>query len=146
MGRVNTPILTEDQRTELEKLLRTSQKYALRIRCQAILLKADRRTSKDVGAIVGLCNVSVNSWLKRYKEHGMEGLSTKPGRGRKAVLAKEEDQQAVLKAIKANRQRTQFAKAEWEAQRPVGSKAVSRDAFRSFLKDLVADINVSEDA
>lgn len=115
------------------------------MRCQAILLKADKRTSKDVGAIVGMCNVSVNSWLKRDKKQGIEGLATKPGRGRKAIVVKAEDQAAVLTAIKANRQRTQFAKADWEAQRLTGTKAVSGSAFRSFLKDLVADISVSED-
>lgn len=145
MGRVNTPELKVEQRTELENILRTSQKHALRMRCQAILLKADRRTSADVGAIVGMCNVSVNSWLKRYKKEGIQGLMTKPGRGRKPLITRQRDQEAVLAAIKANRQRTQFAKAEWEAQRPEGSKALSRDAFRSFLKSLVGDINESGD-
>ena len=89
--------------------------HAARSRCQVILLKSEGRTSKDVGAIVGMCHVSVNSWLKRYNEEGIGGLLTKPGRGRKPSIRPQEDQEAILEAVKANRQRISLAKAEWEA-------------------------------
>lgn len=111
------------------------------MRCQTILLKADGRTSKDVGSVVGMCHVSVNSWLKRYKAGGIGELATRPGRGRKPGLTKEADQQAVLEAVKANRQRISMAKAEWEAQRAEQGKPVGRDSFRNFLKSLAVDIN-----
>ena len=71
MGRKNTPALSEAQRAELTKGLKTGKSHATRCRCQVILLKAEGRTSKDVGEIVGMCNVSVNSWLKRYNEEGI---------------------------------------------------------------------------
>ncbi len=87
MGRVNTPVLTAEQRKELEHGFRKGLSHCFRQRCQSILLKADGRDSKEVGAITGLCAVSVNSWLKRYKFEGLSGLQTKPGRGRKAVLS-----------------------------------------------------------
>ena len=51
MGRVNTPILSEGQRTELENGFKTGKSHAYRMRCQCILLKADNRKSKDVGKI-----------------------------------------------------------------------------------------------
>ena len=102
-----------------------------------------RRTSHDVGQVVGLCQVSVNSWTKRYREEGIGGLKTKPGRGRKPLLARVQDQAAVRVAVQANRQRIALAKAEWEAQRASGSPAVGRDTFRAFLKALVAATSVS---
>ncbi|AYQ36553.1 helix-turn-helix domain-containing protein (plasmid) [Runella sp. SP2] len=144
MGRVNRPLLSEEQRKELENSFKTSENHSFRMRCHTILLKADGRKSKDVGQIVGMCHISVNSWLERYKTEGIDGLVTKPGRGRKASINKLEDQAAIVEAVKSNRQRISMAKAEWESQRIEGSKPVGNDAFRHFLKVLVADINVSE--
>jgi transposase len=141
MGRVNTPVVSEQQRAALEKGLKTSTSHAFRMRCQAILLKSDGRNSKEVGKIVGLCHVSVNSWLKRYNQQGMEGLVTKPGRGRKPSIHQAEDQEAILLAIKTNRQRISLAKADWQAQRSKDSKAVGTTAFRNFLKALADDTN-----
>ncbi len=93
---------------------------------------AEGRTSKDVGEIVGMCHVSVNSWLKRYNQEGIEGPLTRAGRGRKASIRKEQDQGAILDAVKANRQRISMAKAEWEARRPEGNTPVGREALRRF--------------
>lgn len=141
MGRVNTPVLTDIQRADLERELKTNDSHSFRMRCQAILLKAAGRKSKDVAQIVGMCHVSVNSWLKRFKTDGLAGLQTKPGRGRKPLLDKVADKDAVLAAVKANRQRIQLAKADWQAARQAGSKPVSESTFRAFLKTLVGDIN-----
>lgn len=141
MGRVNTPTVSEQERAALENGLRTGKSHAFRMRCQTILLKAEGRNSKDVANIVGMCHVSVNSWLKRYKDAGLAGLLTKPGRGRKALLDKQVDGQAVIEAVKANRSRIAMAKAEWEAKRSETSKPVGRQAFTSFLKALAQDIS-----
>jgi transposase len=139
MGRKNTPFLSEVQRAELMQGFKTSLSHAFRCRCQTILMKAEGRTSKDVGKIVSMCHVSVNSWLRRYNEEGIEGLLTKPGRGGKSSIHQREDQEAILLAVKANRQRITMAKAEWEAQRAEGDTPLGRDAFRRFLKSLGAD-------
>ena len=139
MGRKNKPNLSEEQKLELSNGLRNGKTHALRSRCQAILLKAEGRTSKEVGSIVGMCHVSVNSWLKRYNNEGMRGLVTKPGRGRKPLINKEADQHPILAAVKANRQRLSMAKAEWEAQRGEHGTAVGRETFRNFLKALADD-------
>ena len=144
MGRVNTPTLNEQERLALEKGLRTSKSHAMRMRCQAILLKSDGRKSKDVAGIVGMSHVSVNSWLKRYKDEGIEGLLTKPGRGRKPLIEPKTDTEAILEVIKANRSRIAMAKAQWEAERSVGSRPVSREAFTKFLKTLAHDISASQ--
>jgi Helix-turn-helix domain len=96
-----------------------------------------------VGPVVGLCQVSVNSWVKRYGQEGINGLKTKPGRGRKPLLSVVQDEEAIRAAVQANRQRIALAKAEWEAQRASGSPAVGRATFRAFLKALVAATSAS---
>ena len=143
MSRVNTPILDNLARTALERAHKTSPNHALRLRCQVVLLTAAGRTSQDVGQVVGLCQVSVNSWVKRYGQEGIEGLKTKPGRGRKPLLRVAQDEAAIRAAVQANRQRIALAKAEWETQRASGSPAVGRDTFRAFLKALVAATSAS---
>lgn len=138
MGRVNTPILSESQKKELDDLFKSSSNHSLRKRCQTILLKSEGRDSIDVGKIVGMCNVSVNSWLQRYKAEGISGLSVKPGRGKKALINRLEDESAILEAVKKHRQKVATAKAEWQA---LSGKSVSDITFKRFLKSLVGDIN-----
>jgi len=85
-----------------------------------------------------MCNVSVDTWVKRYKSEGLQGLLTKSGRGRKSII-EDSDKVAVLSAIKANRQRMQTAKAEWERE---SGKKVCTNTFKRFLKSLADDISV----
>lgn len=106
-----------------------------------ILLKAEGRDSKSVGAIVQMCDMTVNNWVNRFKTEGIEGLRTKAGRGRKPLLNKADDASGILEAVRANRQRVDMAKAEWEAAQ--GGRTVSRDVFRRFLKALAVDTSES---
>jgi transposase len=136
MGRVNTPILIESAKLALEHDFKTSQIHSYRMRCQVILLKSTGRNSEEVGEITGMTYVSVNAWVKRYKDFGIEGLRTKPGRGRKAILNKETDKESILESVKAHRQRIQTAKAEWEEK---SGKSVSVSTWKLFLKTLTDD-------
>ena len=138
MSRVNTPLLSETAKSALEQGARTGKTLCFRTRCEVILLKAMGLTSEEVGKFTTMTYVSVNAWTKRYKEEGIDGLKTKPGRGRKAVLAVEVDKESVLQAIQANRQRVQTAKAEWEQE---SNKSVSLSTFKAFLKVLTDDIS-----
>lgn len=138
MGRVNTPLLDENAKIELNKRFRSDKSHAVRMRCQLVLLKAQGRNSKEVAGIVKMCEMSVNNWLSRYKVEGIQGLVTKPGRGRKTLIFSQQEQQNALDLIKANRQKLQTAKAEWETQQ---GKSIGRDAFRRFLKAVVDDTN-----
>lgn len=138
MGRVNTPILSESAKLALEHDFKTSQVHSYRIRCQVILLKSTGRKSEEVGEITGMTYVSVNAWVKRYKDFGIEGLQTQPGRGRKRILNKETDKESILKSVKANRQRIQTAKAEWEKE---SGRSVSLSTLKVFLKALTDDTN-----
>ena len=138
MGRVNTPLLSESAKSAPESRARTGKTSSFRIRCEVLLLKAMDLTSEQVANLTSMTYVSVNAWTRRYKEEGIEGLKTKPGRGRKAVLEVEVDQESVLQTVKANRQRIQTAKAAWEQET---NKTVSLSTFKSFLKALADDIS-----
>ena len=138
MSRTNTPILSESALLSLQHAFETSSNASYRKRCQMILLKAQGRTSQDVGAIVGSSDVTVNSWLKRYKLEGLSGLKIKSGRGRPALIQEPLDKEEVLKLVKKHRQRVHLARSEWEAS---SGKSVSERTFRRFLKSVVDDIN-----
>ncbi len=138
MARVNTPLLSESAKQELEQGAKTGSTPCFRTRCEVILLKAMGLDSEQVAKFTTMTYVSVNSWTKRYKEEGIEGLKTKPGRGRKVLLSVEADKEAILQAVKANRQRIQTAKAEWEQG---STKRVSLSTFKTFLKALTDDIS-----
>ncbi len=138
MGRIKTLGMAPEQREAIDQGLRNGKTHAFRKRCQLVLLKEQGRTSVEVGSIVGMCEMTVNNWLSRYQEEGLEGLLTKPGRGRRAKLDPVKDTQPVLAAVKANRQRLLAAKAEFEAE---GGPKVSRDTLRRFLKTLADDTN-----
>lgn len=58
MGRVNTPLLDEVAKAELDKRFRTDKSHAVRVRCQVVLLKAQGRKSKEVARIVNMCEMS----------------------------------------------------------------------------------------
>ena len=106
-----------------------------------ILLKSERRTASEIADVLGCCEVVVNSWLKRYEAEGIEGLRTKPGRGRKPILDAEMDLQKVKEAVKANRQRISLAKADLEAEL---SKSFSGKTLERYIKNMVVAINESE--
>lgn len=141
MARIKTLKLSEAERTELEQGYREGKSYAFRKRCQTMLLKSEERRSKEVAAILGCHEVSVNNWLKRFEAEGITGLKTKPGRGRKPILDGEADVEAVKKAVEANRQRLSVAKAELETEL---GKNFSTRTLERYIKNLVQAINASE--
>ena len=141
MSRLKVISLTPEEQTVLEHGYRTGQSAAFRKRCQMILLKSQSRTSQDVARIVGCCEMVVNNWMTRYQEEGIDGLHTKPGRGRKAILDSQTDLEQVREAVRGNRQRLRVAKADLEEAL---GKSFSDKTLRRFLKDTLHAINASE--
>ena len=141
MSRLKVISLTPEQQTALEHGYRTGQSAAFRQRCQIILLKSQSRTSQDVARIVGCCEMVVNNWMVRYQQEGIDGLHTKPGRGRKAILNAQTDLEPVREAVRSNRQRLRVAKADLEEAL---GKSFSDKTLRRFLKDTLHAINASE--
>ena len=141
MPRIKSIELTPEQRATLESGYRTGESHALRVRCQMVLLKSERRSSAEVARILGCCEPVVNSWLKRYVSEGIAGLRTKPGRGRKAILDAGTDLAKVKEAVCCNRQRISLAKAELEEA--LGKSFCDKTLVR-FLKNTLVAINESE--
>lgn len=140
MGQKRTIELTKDQRTDLERAFRTDTSHAFRQRCQIILFKSEGRTAKEVAQLLKQHYVSVNAWLNRYEQAGLEGLPTKPGRGRKALLNKETDAALVRQVVKAERQRLSQAKLQIQAQT---ARSMSLKTRQRFLKNLTAPTDAS---
>jgi transposase len=133
--------LTTEQQQSLEQWMRSwNTAPVVRLRSQLILLKAQGRSAEDISSIVGMCPITVHSWVKRYRSEGISGLLTKAGRGRKKRLHPQEDAPAVELSLQEHRQSLKAAKAAFEAK---GGKQVSEDTLRAFLKVVVIPIKES---
>jgi transposase len=89
MGKTKVIELAAEHRAELEKGYRTGKRHCFRTRCQMVLLKSEKRTSVEVAEVLGCCEMVVNNWLVCYEKEGIEGLETKPGRGRPPILSQQ---------------------------------------------------------
>ena len=138
MGKPKVLELTEAQRLELESGFRLGEKHCFRMRCRAVLLKADGLSAAKAGAQTEMSFVSVNAWVKRYKEEGIDGLRTRPGRGRKSIMDSS-DEEAVRRAIEQDRQCVSKAQTAWEQ---ATGKETSEMTFKRFLSALAQDISV----
>ena len=54
-------------------------------RGRLIVLVADGMPISDVAATVGISRRFIYKWVRRFLEHGVEGLTDKPGRGSRSV-------------------------------------------------------------
>jgi len=140
MGKTKIIELTDEQRAALENGYRNGQSHAFRSRCQMVLLKSEKRTAAEITEILGGCEVVVNNWVKRFEADGINGLETRPGRGRKAIL-ENSDLATVRAAVIENRQRIGQAKAELERSL---TKQFSTTTLKRFLKKTIAASNALE--
>jgi transposase len=138
MGNIRTIDLSIQERAELLNGYRYGQSHAFRKRCHLVLLKTEPRSSQEVGDIVGLHQVSVNQWLNRFEKEGINGLKTKPGRGRKSIINPETDTEKVRKAVQEERQRLSAAKVLLETEL---DKSFSLKTLKRFLKKTTAATN-----
>ena len=130
--------LSEAQRSELERGYRFGEKHCFRMRCLAVLLKAGGMPASKVGERTEMEQHTVNKWLKRYKEEGIKGLNTRPGRGRKPIMDCS-DEEAVRLAIEQDRQSVNKAREAWQQ---ASGKEASESTFKRFLAALAQDISV----
>lgn len=80
--------LSETQRHALESWQRTTTlSVGLARRGRVILLLADGQSVSDVGRQVPMGRRHIYKWVQRFQAHGLQGLSDKPGRGRKPVFS-----------------------------------------------------------
>jgi transposase len=100
--------------------------------------QSPRAKSKEIAAIFGCGEKSINDWLHRYRAAGINGLRTKAGRGRPSILSAATDAAPVRQAVMQHRQRISLAKAALEED--LGKEFSQRTLVR-FLKNLTADIS-----
>jgi transposase len=133
MPRIKTLELTNEQIIALDKGAKYGATPSYRMRCQAILLKQKELTSLTVAQQLGCCEMSVNDWMKRFEQYGIEGLKVTKGRGRPSIL-QQQDLEAIKAAVKENRQRIGLVK---EALEKDLGKEFSQLTLRRFLKKTV---------
>lgn len=136
--RITEVTLTEKQRVELEYTFHFDPRPFMQKRSQIILMKAKKLASRSIAVELGISEPSVNRWVKRYLEFGIEGLRNKPGQGAKPIINCS-DEKAIREAIEKDRLSVMRAKERW--QNATGKKAC-RDTFRSFLSALAQDLDV----
>ncbi len=138
MGKIRTIELTVEQQQALQAGYQLGETHVFRRRCQLVLLKSEGRTSKDISYIIKMNEISINNWLNRYQSEGIEGLTTKPGRGRKPLLSQTTDASKIKQAVQKECQRLSQAKAVLEEEL---NKQFSLKTLKRFLKRLTADTN-----
>jgi transposase len=126
--------VSSEIRGHLEQGYKSGKSHCFRQRCQMILLKAEGYGSKEIGSIVGSCEMSVNNWINRFEKEGMDGLQTKGGRGRKPILTAD-DLPMVRAAVQAERQRLSQAQLIIEQS---SGKSMSKKTLSRFLKLITA--------
>lgn len=138
MGKKKIVQLSDEQRAELERGYRSGKSHAFRQRCQMILLKSEDRTSLEVAGIMGCCEMVVNTWQQRFEKEGIEGLKTRPGRGRPPILSQQnpEHLRKVREEIKQhpNSVKTVVARLEEDLELVMHPETLKR-----FLKKMVTD-------
>ncbi len=138
LGKIRTLQLSTEQKKALQQGYRNGKSHGLRRRCQVVLLSSEGRGCKEIGGLLGMNQVSVSHWLNRYEAEGIEGLSTRQGRGRKPLLNKEQHGAPVRKAVQQERGRLLQAKAMLEGEL---SRQFSLKTLKRFLKSLSAATN-----
>lgn len=138
MGKIRTIELTVEQRTALENGYRKGKSHSFRQRCQMVLLKSENRSSLEIAEILGCCEVVINNWLTRFEQQGIQGLQTRPGRGRKPKLSTQNPLhlQTVKAEIANHPQSVKTVVAILEQDLDL---QMHPDTLKRFLKRLVID-------
>lgn len=135
MARKTKPkILSPEGRELLENGYKHSESHCFRQRCKMVLLKSEGYSLEEVSVILDTNLTSVHNWLKRYDKEGIDGLQTRPGQGRKRILA-EEHISIVRSAVQQERQR--LSQARLIVEESIGKK-MSNETLTRFLKVITA--------
>jgi len=131
---------------QLEEGNKHGKSHAFRIRCQAILLSNKGYTITEIIEILSVSRGSVSTWISAWEKHGLEGLKTKPGQGRKPLLSMDNKDhiKAVEKAVKKSQEKGVNLLAEVDAQLGL-NEGLSMRMLRAFLKKTVSSGNGLED-
>lgn len=71
--------LSDSERLQLTTGFRSGESHCFRMRCRALLLKAEGLSATQVGKQTEMAAQTVGRWVKHFELHGIKGLHTKPG-------------------------------------------------------------------
>lgn len=136
MGRKVIPLdLGVAERQALEDALKRSDSRKYARRCQIVLRKshADRPSNSTLATELGVQEITVAKWLRRYRQAGLAGLHDRPIPGRPAIFDAVRDAALVRQQVQLSRQRLRQAHAQLEQAR---GQRFSDATLRRFLKNL----------
>jgi len=92
--------LNEEIIEALDKVIKKEERYKSRYRAQAILLSNQRKTVSEIAEIFNVKIRTIYRWFDRFEKDKLNGIYELKGRGRKAILRKEDDEKKVKEYIK----------------------------------------------
>lgn len=137
--------LTVSEKADLEAGKKAGKSSSFRTRCHAILLSDKGYEIKEIADILDTHRSSIYTWFSNWKNHGIEGLKTKAGQGRKPTLCvdNEEHVKVVKEAVK--KRATTGENILTTIEEELGMEGeLSKTILHSFLKKLISYGNASE--
>lgn len=95
--------LTDEQRQQLNEIIRSQAPYRRRMRAHAVLLSERRYPIDQIADIFQVDRDRVSQWLDWWDDHLFDGLDDDPRRGRPPILNDQEQQKALKLALKEPR-------------------------------------------
>ena len=122
--------VTVEERIELQRRVRASttpQRESMRARI--ILLRAKGRKEADVAKELSVSGNCVSKWSSRYEAFGLQGLTDKPGRGRRPSLPTAKIEQVLTKVTQPPKGRRR-----WSVRTMAKAAGISPDSVHRVWK------------
>ena len=131
MARTGRPkarlILTEDERTELERLARRGRvNRNLAFRAKLILASADGDLNTAVAARLRTTAHTVGKWRRRFTEDRLEGLYDEPRVGAPRKMTDEQVEEIVVRTL----EETPKGRTHWSTRKMARQAGISHDSVR----------------
>jgi len=88
--------LTKSEERTLQEGYKNHSKAHFRLRCHALLLSNEGMSVKAITTITKTRTRTIYTWMDRWNERGIMGLSILSGRGIKATLSDEDKELITL--------------------------------------------------
>ena len=87
--------LTDEQKSQLQAIMKSNASQRQRMRAHAVLLSSRRFSIDQIAAVYEVDRDRVSQWLEWWKEFEFEGLADEARGGRPPKLSSEEQAQAL---------------------------------------------------
>jgi putative transposase len=123
--------LSDDERTPLNSIARSrTLPHALVQRAQIVLASAEGETNKAIAERLGIHQITVGKWRRRYLDHGIEGLhdELRPGRPRTF----EDDR--VADVINCALQKRPTSSTHWSVRSMAAETGISKSTVQRWFE------------